>query len=77
MVTTWDNIEKTGTIQGGWTYDEVDLSYDSIQDTQTGNSVYYNGLGVNVTWTNQTPKVTTTYTNVTKTSSTWTNQNKV
>ncbi len=52
-MTTWDNLEKIGTITGGWSYNEVNLAYDQPVDPDTGNTVYYNGIGLSTTWTNQ------------------------
>lgn len=74
---TWDNQEKPGALIGGWSYDELGLTYDQVLDLDTGNTVFYNGLGIAQTWTNQTPKATTTYTNTSKTSSSWSNQIKI
>lgn len=74
---TWDNQEKPGTLVGGWSYNELGLTYNQVLDLDTGNTVFYNGLGIAQTWTNQTPKPSTTYTKPSKTSSAWSNQIKI
>jgi hypothetical protein len=51
-MTIWDTIEKAGTSNGGWTYDEDNLEYDQLIDPDSGNKVYYNGVGTSVAWTN-------------------------
>lgn len=51
-MTTWENLEKVGVIEGGWEYEEANLTYDQIIDIDTGNKVYYNGLGLLTTWSN-------------------------
>ena len=51
-MTTWDNIEKSGTIGGGWFYNEANLEYNQLIDPDSGNPVYYDGLGVSSSWTN-------------------------
>ena len=53
-MTTWDNLEKPGFANGGWDYDETNLSYDEDIDPDTQLSVTYNGLGTAVSWSNQT-----------------------
>jgi len=77
MTTIWDNLEKSGTITGGWIYNQPGFSYNQAIDPLTGNTVYYNGVGLGQTWINQAPKSTTNYSNPSKTSSTWTNQVKI
>lgn len=52
MPTTWDNLEKPTTYIGGWTYDEAGITYDMVIDLDTGNKVYYDGLGLLSVWTN-------------------------
>jgi len=53
MTDTWENLEKPGIINdGGWDYEEQDLDYDQILDLDTGNTVFYEGLGVSTDWTN-------------------------
>lgn len=51
-MTTWENLEKVGALTGGWEYEEANLTYDQINDLDTGNLVYYGGLGILTTWTN-------------------------
>lgn len=53
-MTTWDLIEKSGTITGGWTYNEPNLAYNQVLDPDSGTPVYYNGFGSTPTWTLQT-----------------------
>jgi hypothetical protein len=77
MPTTWENLEKPGTLVGGWNYNELGMTYNQVFDVDTGLTVYYNGVGASATWTNQSPKPTTTYTNPSKVSSSWTNQAKI
>jgi hypothetical protein len=50
MATTWDLQEKSGSLSGGWQYDEANLLYDSLIDPDTGNPVYYDGLGLYDAW---------------------------
>jgi len=76
MTSTWDNVEKSGAIGGGWNYNEVELTYEQITDLETGNTVYYEALGLAQNWINQSPKATTVFSNSSKTSSTWNNQTK-
>lgn len=52
MTTTWENLEKSGVLTGGWQYEEANLTYDQITDIDTGNYVYYEGLGLLAVWTN-------------------------
>lgn len=52
MPTTWENLEKPGTIIGGWMYDEAGITYDMVLDLDTQNVVYYDGLGLPTLWTN-------------------------
>jgi len=77
MPTTWENFERPGAPIGGWMYEEADFTYDQILDLETGDSVYYEALGVAQVWTNTTPKPTTTYIKPTKTASSWNNQAKI
>lgn len=51
-MTTWENLEKAGALTGGWQYEEANLTYDQITDIDTGNYVYYEGLGMLTTWSN-------------------------
>ena len=51
MSTIWDLIEKVGTFLGGWQYNEPNLTYNQLLDPDSGNVVYYNGLGLGQTWT--------------------------
>jgi hypothetical protein len=53
----WDNQEKSGTIGGGWQYDEPNLTYDAMLDPDTGNPVYYDGFGIDTSWTNITKTI--------------------
>lgn len=53
-MTTWDLQEKPGTASGyGWTYDELNMTYDQAIDVDTGLVVKYDGLGTTQTWVNQ------------------------
>ena len=76
MATSWETLEKPGTTLGGWMYDEVNFTYDQILDLETGDTVYYDGLGLGSVWINDTPKPSTTYTKPSKTASTWNNEIK-
>lgn len=50
MTTTWDFIEKS--ISGaGQQYNETNLTYDSLIDPDSGNTVYYDGIGIVSSWT--------------------------
>jgi hypothetical protein len=51
-MTTWDNIEKSGTGNGGWEFNEPNLTFNQSIDPDSGNTVYFNGLGLSTTWTN-------------------------
>lgn len=51
---TWDTQEKPGASGGGWDYNESNLTYDEDIDPDSDLEVYYNGLGEEITWTNQT-----------------------
>jgi len=51
-MTNWDNQEKTGRGNGGWKFNEPNLTFNQMFDPDTGNIVYFNGLGLTVTWTN-------------------------
>lgn len=53
-MTTWDNLEKPGFANGGWEYNETNLTYNEVIDPDTQLSVTYNGLGTAVSWSNQT-----------------------
>lgn len=37
----------------GWLYDQANITYDGATDPISGNTVYYDGLGVVASWTNQ------------------------
>lgn len=52
--TTWDYDEKIGTFEGGWFYNEVNLTYNQVSDPDGGGLVCYNGVGVTVSWTYDT-----------------------
>jgi len=52
MTTIWDNLEKS-TMLAGWTFNEALISFNQLLDPDTGNTVYFNGLGLDQTWTNQ------------------------
>lgn len=52
MATTWDNLEKATTFSGGWDFNEVNLAFNQVNDPDTGNLVYFNGIGLLTTWTN-------------------------
>jgi hypothetical protein len=52
MPTTWDNIEKSGGITGGWSFNEVSISFNQVLDVDTFNTVFFNGLGLLAVWTN-------------------------
>lgn len=53
MTDTWENLEKSGTIDnGGYDYEEEDMEYDQDIDVDTGNQVFYDGLGQTTTWNN-------------------------
>lgn len=75
-MTTWNNFDKTGVVGGGWQYNEANLTYNQVIDPNTGNIVYYNGIGLPTTWSNQSPKNTTNYSTPSKTPSSWTKINK-
>jgi len=78
MTTTWENLEKPGTIIGGWDYEEEDMDYDQVLDVDTGNAVLYEGLGLSQNWNNEAPKPTTTFTNESpKATTVFTNINKI
>jgi len=47
---TWDLQEKPSTDVGGWDYNEELIAYNQDLDEDTGNPVYYNGLGGSQTW---------------------------
>ena len=49
---TWDLLEKTGFNNGGWDYDEPNMTYNEDIDQDTGSDVNYNALGTAGTWTN-------------------------
>lgn len=49
----WDNQEKSGNNQG-WEYDETNLLYDSLLDPDSNLAVYYNGVGIVSSFTNET-----------------------
>lgn len=49
----WDNIEKPGVSGGGWDYNENLITYNQDIDPDTSLTVYYNGLGVVQSWSNQ------------------------
>lgn len=53
MTTIWDNQEESGTFEGGWTYDDINLAYDSATDPDSGEVVYYDGIGSTVSWSYQ------------------------
>lgn len=48
-VVSIDNFEKAG---GAWIYNEPNLLYNSPLDPDTGDPVYYNGIGTVTTFTN-------------------------
>ncbi len=52
MTDTFENLEKVGTIIGGYDYEEEDMDYDQVLDLDTGNTVFYEGLGISTDWTN-------------------------
>jgi len=54
MTTTWDNLEKSGGITGGWSFNETNMSFNQSLDIDTGNTVFFNGLGLLAIWTNLT-----------------------
>lgn len=55
MSTTWDTQEKSGTDSpGGWEFNDANLMFNSANDPDTGEPVYFNGIGSTVTFTNQT-----------------------
>ena len=49
---TWDLLQKSGFIGGGWSYNEPNLIYNEDEDPDTGSDVTYNNLGTADTWTN-------------------------
>ena len=54
-MTTWDLQEKSGEeTGGGWRYEDPNLTYNAATDPDSGDIVYYNGIGLTVTWVNQT-----------------------
>lgn len=52
MTTTWDNLEKPTTFSGGYQFNESTLEFNQDLDPDTGNIVYFNGVGLLSTWTN-------------------------
>lgn len=54
MSTTWENLEKSTTFEGGWDFNEIDITFNQTTDPDTGNIVYFNGLGLLSVWTNIT-----------------------
>lgn len=47
---TWNYEAKHG---AGWNYDDGDIAYDGLVDTQESLSIYYEGLGQATVWTNE------------------------
>ncbi len=47
--TVWDFDEKIGTFEGGWAYNEHNLTYNQAIDPDGGGIVYYNGIGTGTT----------------------------
>jgi len=52
MPTTWENLEKPTTFSGGITFNEAGIAFNQVIDPDTGNIVYFNGVGLLSTWTN-------------------------
>mgnify|MGYP003649225987 CR=1 FL=1 len=53
MTATWDPQEKPGLEGGGWDYDDNLIEYDSETDPESEDTVKYNGVGTEQSWTNQ------------------------
>ena len=53
MTIIWENLEKSGGITGGWDFNENNMSFNQVFDTDTNNTVFFNGLGLLAIWTNQ------------------------
>ena len=51
---TWINPEKSGS---AWVYDDAGFEYDRVTDPITGQTIFYDGIGTVVTFTNQTKSV--------------------
>lgn len=51
-MTTWDTIEKSGTVNGGWFFNENNLTFNQEIDEDSGNTVYFNGFGLSANWIN-------------------------
>lgn len=47
----WDRRERSGK---AWTYNDNNLTYNQAVDPDSGDTVYYNGLGSTTTWSNLT-----------------------
>lgn len=52
-MSTWDNYEKSGASNAGWSYAEANLTYASLTNPDTGAKVYYAKTGSAQTVTNQ------------------------
>jgi hypothetical protein len=50
---TWENIGKPGNQGSGQLYDDLNLEYDALTDPDSGNSVFYDGIGQSQVWTNE------------------------
>lgn len=47
---TWTTQSKPGSLGTGWVYDQSVMTYDSLLDPVTGNTVSYDQIGQNVNW---------------------------
>jgi hypothetical protein len=47
---SFDSQEKAGS---GWDYNDMNLTYNAVFDPDSGNEVFYNGIGRVTTFTNQ------------------------
>lgn len=48
---TWQTQTKPGSLGNGWGYDQLEMTYDQVLDPVTGNTVSYDQIGADVTWT--------------------------
>jgi len=48
--TTFSTQPRPGTVQGGWTFNQLLLEFNSVDDPLGNDQVMFNGVGVASSW---------------------------
>lgn len=74
--TAWDTFKKPGEVVGGWPFNDPLITFNQAIDVETGDAVFFNGLGTAQVWFNTNKTTTSWTTGGSKGSTAWTNSTK-